>query len=75
MPDAKILTQLTDFIYNTLHTLFNSIRNTFDNELILLGIAIALAYYFHKKSNEGIISKTYAVVILSILFFLMLKYI
>lgn len=75
MPDTQIINQLTKLIYDTLHTVFNSIRNTFNNELILLGIAIFLAYYFHKKSNEGILSKTYAVVILSIIFFILLKYI
>jgi len=68
--ETKIITDITGFVYSLLHPLFEMIRTTVANDLFLLGLAIIGAYFFNKKSKEGVISSTYIMIILSILFFI-----
>ena len=77
MVDTKIITSIGDWIYNLLHTALNTLRNNLGNntDLIFLIVAILFAYYFNKKAKEGVLTNAYIIIILSIIFFMLLKYI
>lgn len=75
--DTKIISDLGVWVYNLLHTIFNTVRTSLgaNADIALLAVAVFFAYYFNKKSKENVLTNAYVIIILSIVFFILLRYI
>lgn len=72
---SQTITQFGDTLLSVVQSVTTTLRTTVNNDLILLLIAGILAFFFQKKVKEGAISAAWATIILSIIFYLVLRYI
>ena len=73
--ELNFITTTADVVHNGMQTILGTIRTAVSNDLILLLGAVGLSWLLINRMEKGLLSKAWGIGILSLLFFIMLKYV